>query len=105
MTLRYPIRRRRGHLRNPAVPAWLPAVVLGLCGCAAQNYSSADLATVSLLPGAIDSQVEPLLDRQLKKGARAVAHDFEFRNWKPEKVDNVADDGEGRSRTVYLYRK
>ncbi len=71
----------------------------------AQNYSSADLVTVYLLPDAINNQVEPLLDRQLKKGARVVAHDFEFRNWKPEKVENIADDGEGRSRTLYLYRK
>lgn len=70
-----------------------------------QNYGSADVVTVYLMPEAIDSHVQPLLDRQLKKGARVVAHDFEFRNWTPEKVENIADDGEGRSHTVYLYRK
>jgi cyclopropane fatty-acyl-phospholipid synthase-like methyltransferase len=70
-----------------------------------QNYSSADVVTVYLLPEAIDSKVQPVLDRQLKKGARVVAHDFEFRNWKPEKVENIADDGEGRSHAIYLYRK
>jgi len=70
-----------------------------------QNYSSADVVTVYLLPEAIDGKVQPLLDRQLKKGARVVAHDFEFRNWTPEKVDNIADDGEGRSHAIYLYRK
>ncbi len=70
-----------------------------------QNYSSADLITVYLLPQSIDSKVQPLLDRQLKKGARVVAHDFEFKNWLPEKVVNIADDGEGRSHTLYLYRK
>ncbi len=32
-----------------------------------QNYGSADVITVYLLPEAIDSQVQPLLDRQLKK--------------------------------------
>lgn len=69
-----------------------------------QNYSSADLITVYLLPGFID-KVQPLLDRQLKSGARVVAHDFEFRNWTPEKVQNIADDGEGRSHTLFLYRK
>ncbi|SRR5579883_538767 len=69
-----------------------------------QNYSSADLVTVYLLPVSND-KVEPLLDRQLKKGARVVAHDFEFRNWTPEKVDRIDDDGEGRSHTLYLYRK
>lgn len=71
----------------------------------AQNYSSADLVTVYLLPESIDSKVQPLLDKQLKKGARVVAHDFEFKNWMPEKVENIADDGEGRSHTLYLYRK
>jgi 16S rRNA A1518/A1519 N6-dimethyltransferase RsmA/KsgA/DIM1 with predicted DNA glycosylase/AP lyase activity len=70
-----------------------------------QNYSSADLVTVYLLPDSINNKVQPILDKQLKKGARVVAHDFEFRNWAPEKVENVADDGEGRSHTLYLYRK
>ena len=69
-----------------------------------QNYSSADLVTVYLLPGFID-KVQPLLDQQLKKGARVVAHDFEFKNWTPDKVENIADDGDGRSHTLYLYRK
>ncbi len=70
-----------------------------------QNYSSADLVTVYLLPDAVNNKVQPLLDRQLKKGARIVAHDFEFRNWTPEKVENIPDDGEGRSHALFLYRK
>src|ERR1700678_2206012 len=70
-----------------------------------QNYSSADLVTVYLMPESMDDKVQPLLDRQLKKGARVVSHDFEFRNWTPEKVESIADDGEGRSHSIYLYRK
>lgn len=70
-----------------------------------QNYGSADLITVYLLPDSVNNKVQPLLDKQLKKGARIVAHDFEFRNWTPEKVENIADDGEGRSHALYLYRK
>jgi precorrin-6B methylase 2 len=69
-----------------------------------QDYSSADLITVYLLPVS-NEKAQPLLDKQLKKGARVVAHDFEFRNWTPEKVVNIADDGEGRSHTLFLYRK
>ena len=69
-----------------------------------QNYSSADLVTVYLLPVSND-KVQPLLDKQLKKGARIVAHDFEFKNWTAEKVETIDDDGEGRSHTLYLYRK
>jgi ubiquinone/menaquinone biosynthesis C-methylase UbiE len=70
-----------------------------------QNYSSADVVTVYLLPDAVNNKVQPLLDKQLKKGARIVAKDFDFRNWTPEKVENIPDDGEGRSHTLYLYRK
>jgi tRNA1(Val) A37 N6-methylase TrmN6 len=69
-----------------------------------QNYSSADLITVYLLPVSND-KVQALLDKQLKKGARVVAHDFEFKNWTPEHTESIEDDGEGRSHTLYLYRK
>lgn len=69
-----------------------------------QNYSSADLITVYLLPVSND-KVQPLLDKQLKKGTRIVVHDFEFKGWMPDKVETIEDDGEGRSHTLYLYRK
>src|SRR5256714_8336302 len=69
-----------------------------------QDYSSADLITVYLLPLSND-KVRPVLDKQLKKGTRIVSHDFEFKDWKPEKVETIEDDGEGRSHTLYLYRK
>ena len=69
-----------------------------------QDYSSADLITVYLLPLSND-KVRPILDKQLKKGTRVVAHDFEFKDWKPEKVETIEDDGEGRSHTLYLYRR
>ncbi len=69
-----------------------------------QDYSSADLITVYLLPSSND-KVRPLLEKQLKKGTRIVSHDFEFSDWKPEKVEHIDDDGEGRSHTLYLYRR
>jgi predicted O-methyltransferase YrrM len=68
----------------------------------AQDYKSADLVTVYLLPNSND-KVLPLLEKQLRKGTRVVAHDFEFRGWKPDKVEQIDDDGEGRSHTLYLY--
>jgi tRNA1(Val) A37 N6-methylase TrmN6 len=67
-----------------------------------QDYSSADLVTVYLLPNSND-KVRPMLEKQLKKGARIVSHDFEFSDWKPTKVELVEDDGEGRSHTLFLY--
>ncbi len=69
-----------------------------------QDYSSANLITVYLLPSSNDT-VRPLLERQLKKGARIVSHDFEFTGWTPEKTEHIDDDGEGRSHTLYLYRR
>src|SRR5215469_9321010 len=67
-----------------------------------QNYSPAHMLTVYLLP-ASNNKVAPMLEKQLKKGTRIVAHDFEF-PWTAEKVDTIEDDGEGRSHTLYLYR-
>lgn len=69
-----------------------------------QDYSSADLLTVYLLPVSND-RVTPILEKQLKKGTRIVAHDFEFSAWKPEKIEDIDDDGEGRSHRLYLYRR
>lgn len=69
-----------------------------------QTYSSADLLTVYLLPSSND-KLRPILEKQLKKGTRIVSHDFEFSGWTPEKVESIDDDGEGRSHTLYLYRR
>ena len=69
-----------------------------------QDYSSADLVTIYLLPNS-NLKVRPLLEKQLKKGTRIVAHDFEIPDWKAEKTELVEDDGEGRSHTLYLYRR
>lgn len=69
-----------------------------------QDYGSADLLTVYLLPASND-KVRPILEKQLKKGTRIVSHDFPFAGWTPEKVEQIEDDGEGRSHTLYLYRR
>jgi protein-L-isoaspartate O-methyltransferase len=67
-----------------------------------QDYSSADLISVYLLPISND-KVRPILDKQLKKGTRIVAHDFEFSDWTPVKTVDIDDDGEGRSHRLFLY--
>lgn len=69
-----------------------------------QDYSSADLLTVYLLPVG-NELVTPILEKQLKKGARIVAHDFEFAAWMPVQTLSIEDDGEGRSHRLYLYRR
>jgi protein-L-isoaspartate O-methyltransferase len=67
-----------------------------------QNYSSANLITIYLLPES-NIMVRPVLESQLKKGTRVVAHDFEVGGWTPVKTVTVPDDGEGRSHTLFLY--
>ncbi len=69
-----------------------------------QDYSEADLLTIYLLPTSND-KVRPLLEKQLKNGARVVCHDFDMTGWTPDKVEHIEDDGEGRSHTLYLYRR
>ncbi len=67
-----------------------------------QDYSDADLITIYLLPSAVE-KARPLLEKQLKKGARVVAHDFAIPGWTPVKEEHIEDDGEGRAHTLYLY--
>jgi hypothetical protein len=67
-----------------------------------QDYSSANLITVYLLPDS-NLKLRPILEAQLKKGTRVVAHDFEIGGWTPTKTATIADDGEGRSHMLYLY--
>jgi predicted RNA methylase len=69
-----------------------------------QDVSSADLVTVYLLP-ASNEKVRPMLEKQLRKGTRVVAHDFEIAGWESVEVRQIEDDGEGRSHTLYLYKR
>ena len=70
----------------------------------AQDYSAADLLTIYLLPIA-NAKLMPILEKQLKKGARVVSHNSEFSGWTPAKIDDVENDGEGHSHRLYLYRR
>ncbi len=69
-----------------------------------QHYSGYDLITVYLLPES-NNLIQPMLERELKKGARIVAHDFAFENWRPTQIETIDDDGSGRSHILYLYER
>jgi protein-L-isoaspartate O-methyltransferase len=69
-----------------------------------QRYSSYDLITVYLFPESNDL-IQPILEREMKKGARVVAHDFEFRGWRPTKIETIEDDGAGKSHTLFFYQR
>lgn len=70
------------------------------------DFSKPDLITTYLLPSSND-KIQPLLEKQMKKGARVVSHDFSFKGWKHEKLVLVEDDTdfEVREHYVYLYRR
>jgi protein-L-isoaspartate O-methyltransferase len=69
-----------------------------------QDYSKADVLTIYLLPSS-NEKLRPLLEKQLKKGARVVCHDFPIAGWTATKTETIDDDGEGRSHTLYLYQR
>ncbi len=68
-----------------------------------QNYADANLITVYLLP-ITNIRLSPVLEKTIKKGVRIVCHDFEFTEWNPEKTE-VMEDTEGRSHTLFFYRR
>jgi hypothetical protein len=49
-----------------------------------------------------NERLRPVLEAQLKPGARVVSHDFEIRGWKPEQVEKMMV--EGRPHMIYAYR-
>ena len=69
-----------------------------------QDYSSADLLTVYLLPIA-SKKLTPILEKQLKVGTRVVSHNAEFPDWPPIKIEEIPDDGQGHRHRLYLYKR
>lgn len=65
------------------------------------DVSDATVVTLYLLSQS-NLRLRPLLTRQLKPGARIVAHNFGMGDWTPEKVDTFTDSSDS-SRTLYLW--
>lgn len=65
------------------------------------NLAPADVVTLYLLTSS-NERLRPVLETQLRKGARVVSHDFEIRGWKPEKTERVLV--EGRPHMIYVYK-
>ena len=65
------------------------------------NLAPADVVTLYLLTSS-NERLRPVLEAQLRKGARVVSHDFEIRGWKAEKTEKVLV--EGRPHMIYVYK-
>jgi len=50
----------------------------------------------------VNERLKPILERDLRPGARVVTHDFQIPGWTPEKSEMVMSDA-GISHTLYLY--
>jgi len=65
------------------------------------DLSSADVVTLYLLTSS-NERLRPVLEAQLKPGARVVSHDFEIRGWKPEQTEKMML--QGRPHMIYAYK-
>ena len=65
------------------------------------DVSDATVVTLYLL-SASNVKLRPVLTRQLRRGARIVAHDYPIGDWEPDVVDTFTDAG-GRRRTLFLW--
>lgn len=66
------------------------------------DVSEATVVTLYLLSSS-NLKLRPLLTRQLKPGARIVAHNFGMGDWEPDKTDSFSDSA-GSRRTLYLWK-
>jgi protein-L-isoaspartate O-methyltransferase len=65
------------------------------------DLHDADVVTLYLLTSS-NERLRPVLEAQLKPGARVVSHDFEIHGWKPDQTDKMLV--EGRPHMIYVYK-
>ena len=63
----------------------------------------ATVVTLYLLTS-VNSDIRPMLERQLRPGTRVVSHDFMMSGWTAEKTEEITAN-DGSVHTVYLYIK
>jgi len=66
------------------------------------NVKDADVVTLYLLTSA-NERLKPMLERDLKSGARVVSHDFSMPGWNPSQVEELRETW--GSHTIYLYKR
>lgn len=63
------------------------------------DFSSASVVTLYMDTGS-NAKLRPILEKQLKPGARVVSHDYEIPGWKAARVEKT---DEKQPHTIYLY--
>jgi SAM-dependent methyltransferase len=87
---------------NAKVAGVTHLVTFKLQDALATDVSDATVVTLYLL-SASNLKLRPILTRQLKPGARIVAHNFGMGDWEPDKTDSFTDSA-GSRRTLYLWK-
>ena len=72
------------------------------------DLSPATVVTLYMLPW-FNAKLRPILQQELKPGARVVAHDFDIEGWPPTRVEKlpeiqVTEGGYKHQHTLYLWR-
>ena len=72
------------------------------------DVSSATVVTLYMLPW-FNAQLRPAFERQLRPGARVVAHDYDIEGWIPARVDKLSTienkvGGARHQHIIYLWR-
>jgi SAM-dependent methyltransferase len=69
------------------------------------DFSKATVITLYLLPES-NELMRPLLEKQLKPGTRVVSHNYSIPGWEGKELEVVElDDGNGKSHTIFLYKR
>lgn len=72
------------------------------------DVSPATVVTLYMLPW-FNARLKPTFERQLRAGARVVAHDYDIEGWTPTRVDKLSTienkvDGPNHQHVIYLWR-
>lgn len=65
------------------------------------DLKPADVVTLYLLTSS-NERLKPMLEANLRPGARVVSHDFRMRGWKPIRADTVS--ATNRKHMIYVYQ-
>jgi SAM-dependent methyltransferase len=68
------------------------------------DFSQATVVTIYLLSSS-NRKLRPQLERQLKRGTRVVTHDFPIPGWERRLVRKQTLERDGRTHTLFLYRR
>ena len=69
------------------------------------DISEATVVTLYLLPES-NALLRPILEKQLKEGARVVSHNYHMPDWQSKEIGYTElTSGDGEVHTIFVYKK